>query len=333
MDKETENIENGDDARGAAKTKNPFAEVLNVDEIAASAPSVTNVETVLTGEVLKRERLKKGIDIASVASALYIRGVYIEAIEKNDYNALPEEPYTLGFVKSYADYLSLPSAKIVSAYKREMMAYVYHQLPEKELDDLGVVSNMMPKLWTIVVALLIGIVVYLLWYAVMSRFDTDDDGRLPVAEIKSMMTASGENEASLEKKQSSGDLADSLLMASLEKTDLNNVLANNGKETEAPDKQVKKAVKKSRIMLKAVEDTWVKIAKENEVLRKGIMKKGEVFNVPGTEGDEIIMLDAGNAAGIEVYVDKRPIGKLGKRSEVKHGFILDAASLINKKGL
>ena len=332
MDKDKEEIKNGDNVQVAEKSKNPFhTEILNVDAATASAPSVINVETVLTGEVLKRERLKKGIDIATVSKALCIRGVYIEAIEKNDYNTLPEEPYTLGFVKSYADYLSLSSSKIVSAYKKEMMAYVYHQLPAKELDDLGVVSNMMPRLWMILVALLIGIIVYLVWYAIMSRFDTEEDGKTPVAEIKAVIVSDSDNVNAVDKKQNAGDLADSLLIASLEKTNLNDVLVNNNIEN--TDKQVKKAPKKSRIMLKAVEDTWVKIAKGNEVLRKGIMKKGEVFNVPGTENDEIVMLDTGNAAGIEAYVDKRPIGKLGKRSEVKHGFILDAASLINKKGL
>ncbi len=331
MDKNTDNIENNDNGRIAEKSKNPFTEILNVEAAAASAQAVTNVETVLTGEVLKRERLKKGIDITAVSKALCIRGVYIEAIEKNDYNTLPEEPYTLGFVKSYADYLSLPSSKIVSAYKKEMMAYVYHQLPPKELDDLGVVSNMMPKLWMMLVALLFGVVVYLVWYAVMSRFDAEDDARDSVAEIKAVIVSSNDKAVSAEKKQNSGDLADSLLMESLEKANLSDVLADKSQEN--TDNQVKKPVKKSRIMLKAVEDTWVKIAKENEVLRKGIMKKGEVFKVPGTTDDEVIMLDTGNAAGIEVYVDKRLIGKLGKRSEVKHGFILDAVSLIEKKGL
>ena len=40
----------------------------------------------MVGEILRREREKQGLSIADVAGETSIRDVYLEAIEKGDYN-------------------------------------------------------------------------------------------------------------------------------------------------------------------------------------------------------------------------------------------------------
>ena len=42
----------------------------------------------MVGEILRREREKQGLSIADVAGETSIRDVYLEAIEKGDYDAL-----------------------------------------------------------------------------------------------------------------------------------------------------------------------------------------------------------------------------------------------------
>lgn len=47
----------------------------------------------MVGEILRREREKQGLSIADVAGETSIRDVYLEAIEKGDYDALPGDVY------------------------------------------------------------------------------------------------------------------------------------------------------------------------------------------------------------------------------------------------
>lgn len=71
------------------------------------------------GGILKQARLSKGKKIPEVAQTLCIRKAYLEAIEANDYEKIPEAPYGIGFIRSYADYLGLNSSLIIQKYKEE----------------------------------------------------------------------------------------------------------------------------------------------------------------------------------------------------------------------
>ena len=70
------------------------------------------------GELLRNTRLKKGKTLGDVSKDLCIRKFYLEAIENMDSKNLPQMPYGLGFVRSYAEYLGLNSARIVQAYRQ-----------------------------------------------------------------------------------------------------------------------------------------------------------------------------------------------------------------------
>lgn len=78
------------------------------------------------GEMLRNTRLKKGKTLSDVSRDLCIRKVYLEAIENLDSETLPPIPYGVGFVRTYAEYLSLNSTQIVLAYKQAA------NMPERE---------------------------------------------------------------------------------------------------------------------------------------------------------------------------------------------------------
>lgn len=66
-----------------------------------------------------RPVLKKGLKIADASRDLCIRASYLEAIEAGNYEEIPEPPYGIGFIRSYADYLGLNSARMVQLFKEE----------------------------------------------------------------------------------------------------------------------------------------------------------------------------------------------------------------------
>ena len=54
------------------------------------------------GDYLKNERIAKNISLREVASLTMISVYYLDYIEKNDYEKLPQGPYIKGYISSYA---------------------------------------------------------------------------------------------------------------------------------------------------------------------------------------------------------------------------------------
>ncbi len=69
------------------------------------------------GSVFKKVREKKNIDLEEIAAELNIRKQYLKAIEAGEFEKLPAEVYTLGFIRNYARYLELDADALVMKYK------------------------------------------------------------------------------------------------------------------------------------------------------------------------------------------------------------------------
>ena len=59
--------------------------------------------------ILKAYREAYGLDLPEVSEHLRIRPHYLSMLEDGRYDELPARPYAIGFVRSYAKYLGLPS--------------------------------------------------------------------------------------------------------------------------------------------------------------------------------------------------------------------------------
>ena len=68
---------------------------------------------------LAQTRLALGIDLATVADELHIREKHLEAIEAGRFDALPGPTYTIGFLRSYARFLSLDSDRLIDQFRVE----------------------------------------------------------------------------------------------------------------------------------------------------------------------------------------------------------------------
>lgn len=70
-------------------------------------------------QILKEERERKGLSIDAVVETLKIRRRFIVDIESGDFNSLPSESYAMGFIKNYAQFLGISSAKAAALFRRE----------------------------------------------------------------------------------------------------------------------------------------------------------------------------------------------------------------------
>lgn len=72
------------------------------------------METI--GEILKNAREKKGFTIETLEKKTRIVSRYIKALENDEFDKLPGEIYTRGFIKNLSDKLSLDSKLILERY-------------------------------------------------------------------------------------------------------------------------------------------------------------------------------------------------------------------------
>ena len=114
-----------------------------------------------TGAQMHAARLALGQDISDVASALRIRRDQIEAIEGGDFDALPGRAYSIGFVRSYAEYLGLDEVEMVAAFKSEFDA-AQSAGPELVFPDAEEESRM-PRGAFVVVGILVIAALYGVW--------------------------------------------------------------------------------------------------------------------------------------------------------------------------
>lgn len=69
------------------------------------------------GAKLQGTRESKGYSIEQVARETHIAKRFIEAMEVEDFDSFPGEPYLLGFLRTYANFLDLDGNELVTLYK------------------------------------------------------------------------------------------------------------------------------------------------------------------------------------------------------------------------
>lgn len=88
------------------------------------------------GPTLKRIREHMGIALDDIAEATRIQVQYLAGVEDENFDALPAEVYTRGFVSGYAEFLCLDVKKVVADYMAR-----YHQW-QSDHNQGGTIANL-----------------------------------------------------------------------------------------------------------------------------------------------------------------------------------------------
>ncbi len=87
------------------------------------------------GEILRTSREKKGYSLEQVARDTNIAKKYLNALEAEDFSIFPGEPYLIGFLKNYSEYLGLDPNEMVTLHRN--MKLQEQPVPIDELLDTG----------------------------------------------------------------------------------------------------------------------------------------------------------------------------------------------------
>lgn len=77
---------------------------------------MTSVTSI--GDILADARREQRLTVKDAERAIKIRSKYIEAMEHNAFDQIAEEAYVVGFLKTYAQWLSVDSVPLLREYRR-----------------------------------------------------------------------------------------------------------------------------------------------------------------------------------------------------------------------
>ena len=69
------------------------------------------------GNKLRTAREAKGLNFSYISQDINISSRYLEALEKEEFSQFPSEPYVLGFLRNYSEYLGLNPDELQSLYR------------------------------------------------------------------------------------------------------------------------------------------------------------------------------------------------------------------------
>lgn len=249
---------------------------------------------------LRTAREARGLTFRDVEAAIRIRVRYLEALEAGDYDVMPGgEPQVRGFLRRYASFLGLSPEEAISRYEQELYggrpepAPVARPIPQpagltpsperaaapfpwRWLQVIGVVG---------VVALLVLVSVWLLGRSSLpGGRETTPAATTPILEGLSPLPPVTTPVAPAQ-------------TAAPQATPTFPVAAGGG----------------ITLTLEPLEHVWVRVAVDGFVAFEGILSPE---NPQSWAGEELVVVETGNEAGLIVVVNGQPLGTLCGRGEV-----------------
>jgi cytoskeleton protein RodZ len=234
-------------------------------------------ESLSFGQYLQAIRLEKKISLEKVSEETRIGLGILKLIEKEDHEKLPAEVFVKGFLRAYARAIGADGEEAVQRYQSRLK--VAHQLPGIEADSDDFASKPWWRLSSVLVVF--AAVIFLSIYG-LSFFQT------------SLLGGESVKEQKLEEKQP-------------------RVEPQSQKELNSDAEPAKAAQEKLLLAVTAQENTWLKIIIDNGDPIEYNLGSGDQLELEASFGFNLLI---GNATGVKLTLNDKPIEILGKSGEI-----------------
>jgi cytoskeleton protein RodZ len=269
------------------------------------------------GDKLKREREMRGVTLDEISESTKIARRHLEALEADDFQSLPGGVFNKGFVKAYAHFIGINEEQAVadysSAHKEEAppedhFPLEIHEKPDRKMNPR---TSHLP-LFGAVIALVLLVAGYAVWH---SRHQAE--GVQPVAASGPETPASPQPANTAVSQPASVQanvVAVDQKVPSPETT--KSVAVTAPPKTEDPVRTTKPAPPERTffVVIKAKEDSWISVTADGRTVSHGILKADKQKFV---RAGKQILITTGNAGGLDVSYNGKPVGVIGNESEAR----------------
>ena len=239
------------------------------------------------GENLRRERELRGIELREMAEATKISIRFLQALEQDRVDILPGGIFPRAFVRQYAKYLGLDPERLVAEF---VYAHGGETAPRRDPRAPVRVDQGTPR-GLIIAGVVLGLLGLVGWKV------RGQGGRTPPATVTLSMAAppaTFAHDRVYPPPSGAAGSAPSMAAGPM----VLNVLARRS--------------------------SWVEAKVDGTTVLNRVLKDGESQRL---EARQEVLLSVGNAGGIAVTLNDRPLGPIGREGEVKKGFAINAQTL------
>ena len=315
------------------------------------------------GEILRAARMQKKLGYEEISAAIHVRPSQLRAIEEGNIAALPGMTYALGFVKSYAVYLKLNAPEIVQKFKTEHAGVQNAAQPLHYPEPLA--DGPHPNWFVIGIAGGCAVLLLAAWAIFSGGSDKAAlvAEKIPPAPAVGTMTGithtpqppapttlAGSNLLTTPPPPAAAPVVPVAAtpvpaIAAAQPASVpvpavlkpqpapqpvqqqQPVIVQPVKPQAAPQQEVINIKRgEGRVVLMSNQPTWIEVRNQavHAPLYQKVLRPGDQYYVPDQKG---IILNTGNAGGIDVYVDGVKVKPLGQPGQILRNVKLDPDAL------
>ncbi len=281
---------------------------------------------------LKTKREAMGLSLKDVYQQTRVNVSYLQAIENNDFNTLPEPAYARNFIKTYARALGVEETLILARYEEYLNSL--KMLDDLETDESTGAKGFFASMFTyyrkiLGVIFVLAVLFSVMWlvsmqYSPSSRVDVDRSIMSKNINIASEKQDMSEEKTSDElpvsdAAQKNENAADGKSAVPAQKTE-------QSQQVSAPESSAKKVTPSApdnvyqgyddqdinTLVIKANDATWIRMKIDQKPHFQILLQPGEKVEYRAA----IFDMDIGNAGGVELQFKGKKIENLGKPGEV-----------------
>jgi len=255
---------------------------------------------------LKGLREARGLTLKDIFSLTRITIANLEAIEAGHYHLLPEPVYARTFIKTYAGILETDSKPILQQYENYLKSLdEIKEGPEKDHKELPrkekKTHNIKFLLWLIVAIVLFGLIVLIVLIDVNDVMDLFSARHTSPQKIVSAPVPAPTPALNVPVTAPAGSPP--------------SAMTPSGQSPVNQGAGVQKQEQVFNLKIEAEEKTWIRISADQKQPEQMMLSKGDRIE---RTAREFFIIDVGNAGGVLVSFQDKPLPSLGKRGEVTH---------------
>ncbi len=237
------------------------------------------------GKILKEAREQKNITLEEVEKSTKIRQYYIKSLEEDKFENLPGKVYATGFLKTYANYLNIPTEKLVKELKEKFKSsdtnideLKLSEVKEKNLNKNPISLNIRKLIFTIFI---IGLFVFV--YMIYNNIDF--------------------NKSNISNNKNSEEL---IYNDQIQENNENQLEVNENKGNDIQNIDKIEGVNLELSALKN-DKCWIRVIIDGEFTYEGTLSNGMVKKF---KGEKEIRVKFGNPAGLKIVFNGKKFEEL-----------------------
>lgn len=259
------------------------------------------------GDRLRREREMRGVTLDEISESTKISRRHLEALEREHFDHLPGGVFNKGFVRAYAHFLGIDEDQAVADYSlasneqpeaEDKFPLEIHDEPNRELNPR---RSSLPLIFAL--AALAGVLVGYFFWLKSKPHSAPGTATTQAAPAPDTVPTTSASPATASPATPAGNPEPTAAAPAPIKPE----------PQDAATAQPKKPAEKTFfVVVKAKEDSWVSIVADGKsVMQRTLIADRQKLVKAGKE----IVLRTGNAGGIDVIFNGKPLGALGNENE------------------